>query len=158
MLDILAKILEWPVIVQGALGSALFSLLLYLGTKATQYSLKHSISLSRTQRLRALRTEKLRLNGAVSKDETFFTLSTVGLIYASIAYALRAAVSLVLGHLLSHWIPVLAVVGLLFALYYLFWAIESVRDLPDTEDAKLKARLKVIESEIERIEASIQRK
>jgi len=152
MSNFISQILSWPIIVQGALGSALFWLCLLIGNKIVRASIRHSITFGSERKMRILKMERLRYTGALAPGIEPTTLSTVALLYSAAGYAFKAMASIVLGLLLGDLLPLFRPIGYMFALYYLFWAIASVRDLHSDDEAQLKSRLEELEKKIKILE------
>jgi hypothetical protein len=123
---ILEMVQDWPVIVQGALGSALFALVLFLGQSTTRFL---------TTRLRAEKeTAEFFALVAWSNKRPYAERSTRGFftcIYAALHFFLKAMIVLVLAWIVSPLNYVIAVVGYLISLYYLFRALSRVPHLSD---------------------------
>jgi len=149
---LLDEILKLNVIVQGALGSALFWLIAYLGEKLVRrlglafgkFSTNHQLEKLRSERLRYMALE-------ANTDHTSANLAITALIYTSLYNITRGLIMLVLGLIFGSVLPVLATVGYLMAIYYFFLASHAVRDTDDDVDPSTK--LKEINAMIEKLEA-----
>lgn len=146
METIVDSILQWPVIVQGALGSCLFSLTLFLGQKAFAASSSKYLAFNRRLRLSSLQAEYIRYRAFVVDDKGYAAFLLVVLIYGSIHNLIKALICICIGFLLQSFIPVFGVVGFLFALYFLFKAANAVRDTEVNVDKE--TRLSELENEI----------
>jgi len=118
-MDIFNTILKWPVIIQGALGSGLFWLLLLAGQVFVD---KLSAKLNKdkqTGRDVALlaRAESNRKMAA----EAFFSC-----LYGSLHYFIKAMIVIVLALLISPINHVISIVGYLISVYFLFRALSWV--------------------------------
>jgi hypothetical protein len=67
MNNLIKEILEWPIILQGALGSFLFWMLLSGGQKLTSFLVEKFSKYSKTKKLRILQEELLKLKIATEK-------------------------------------------------------------------------------------------
>ena len=121
-MEIVKKILEWPVIVQGALGSFLFWLLFTIGQKTFNFFNKK------------FRKEKELggFFGRTARDQfkkENYTLSTYSFftcIYASIHYFLKFTLTAFISFIIAGLIPVFAYVGYTIAIYFIFRALSYV--------------------------------
>ena len=150
MKAVLDEILKWPVIVQGALGSALFAAILALGTWLIRAVQTYFRGFSRSRRLDRLHNEGLRLQGLVTENPALSALTLVTLLYGAFRELLKAVFVICLGLIFGSFIPVLHVVGFVMALYYLLLALDAVRGSTDDDPKK---RLDEVYKEIEKLEA-----
>lgn len=133
-MDLVNRILEWPVIVQGALGSFLFWILFTVG-----------------QKLIRLTTSKIEADkklgsywGRTARDDYYkgnidgSNYSFFICIYGSIHYFLKFVLAVFISQLIDDTIPVFAYVGYTFALYFIFRSISYVTHFSvfDSEDEK----------------------
>ena len=72
-MDILKQVLQWPPIAQGALGSAIFWLLLQLLALLFKLSTSKYLSFSKKNRLERLQAELFRYQACLSDDDAFST-------------------------------------------------------------------------------------
>lgn len=136
----LTAVKDWPVIVQGALGSALFALTLYLGQKLFHYASEHFVALSSNRRKKQLRHKIVRLNVYLAKDyaeRSYYTSLTW--IRASRELA-RALLWLALGLITGSIFGVLSIVGYLGCIYYLFATLNVVGPMTVGNDAEEELR------------------
>lgn len=137
---LLAAVADWPIIVQGALGSALFAVVLFFGQKAAaSITARYSVS-SKNRRRGYLLEQGLKYAYKLTKDNPTRAAILTALIYRAIRHCIRAAIWLTLGLLGSTLLPVLGVVGYIGCLYYLFAALNSVAAVPDVEDVAEKMK------------------
>lgn len=120
MQEFVDAIKAWPVIVQGALGSALFWLILLIGqllvTRLTSWQSKRS----KIARKGWLMSERAKcLAGLATSSETFAVYATI-LLYRASRPLCRSILWLVLGLSFQAFIEPAGIVGYLGALYYLF--------------------------------------
>jgi hypothetical protein len=143
---LLTSISDWPVIVQGALGSALFAAVLFLGQKATGSLSSRYSAVSRERRRNFLLEQRLKYSYKLAKDMPTRAAIFSGLLYRASKNALRAAVWLTLGLIFSTFLPVLGLVGFLGALYYLFAALNTVTPVPEVDDIAERLKELTVES------------
>lgn len=152
MSSLLKAISDYPVIVQGALGSALFALCLYLGQKIAVSVREWVASLSVKKRRRYLTEEVIRYNAIASTDfATRAAFVSLMLLRASRSL-FKALLWLTFGLISGSVIGVLGVVGYLGALYYLFLGLSTLAPTDKTVDpkerlAELRAELKSIKKD-----------
>jgi hypothetical protein len=138
--SILDKVLQWPVIVQGALGSALFWLILTVGEILTKKLGVKVSGITKKQKLSRLNNEFVRYSTLATNDKFLISAGVVMLLYASLHYIVKALVMVCLGFIFSGVNYVFGIVGYVMALYYLFWAADAVRDTEKGIDPKQKVK------------------
>lgn len=134
----LTAITDLPVIVQGALGSGLFALALYVGQIAFRYSAGKATKINRDRRLAYLTDEIAKLH--LLKGKTFSLKSAFLslLIYRASRGFAKAFIWLTLGLLFGSFSPSFGVAGYLGALYYFFSALNTLRAPPKVDDVPTK--------------------
>jgi hypothetical protein len=153
--ELINKILEWPLIVQGALGSALFWAILSFGQIATAKLINIVSAYSKKTRKRFLQNQITKYYGYSAHrkgDQTLSASVQVSLIYGANRDFFRGMIWVVLGLLLTGVIDVLGSVGFLGGLFYFFKALNRVQSIRATDDVdgklkELRAQLKELESE-----------
>ena len=149
MNDIVKQILEWPIIVQGALGSGLFWLILFLGQKMSAFRSKRISGYSRIRRINRLQIESIKLR--ITLEEQPHRASLFGLLlFRALGRITRGLVWLALGLAFQSVIPIFGIVGYVGALFYFFNALQIFKPL-DSEIDKEK-RIDEIDSEISELE------
>ncbi|WP_421347587.1 hypothetical protein [Aeromonas veronii] len=147
MQELLEAVKDWPVIVQGALGSALFSLIIFGGQAATKYiTVKYSFHSKRSRYTWLVnRSAQLRANMAASDAE--FSAYAIIMLYRASRYLFRALMWLSLGLLLEVFFQPAAVIGFAGCIYYLFKGYNVVGGLENTGDfpKQLEDTMKEIE-------------
>ena len=128
-MDIVNKILEWPIIVQGALGSALFWLVLVLGQRLVGVFSKSATKFSSDWKMEGLTREYIarRMFWDRKLDVLGFTLC----IYHALRFGFRGLVFITLGFISSEFIPVFGVIGYLGGLFFFLraaWWVASFAD------------------------------
>lgn len=117
-MDIVKTVTDWPVIIQGALGSALFWAILEFGQRGLR-RLTSKLSLdNETANWFALAS--LEASPPLREKARYMCL------YAALHYLLKAGVVLILSLVVSPVIDVFATVGYLIAVYWLFRALAYV--------------------------------
>ncbi|MCS6192295.1 hypothetical protein [Shewanella baltica] len=147
MSDILKIVMEWPVIVQGALGSGLFWLTLLLGQKVFEkawesYS-KHSVKTRISWLTNRSGMIQLRLSKPVEQQSIYASL----LLYRASRHLFRALMWLVLGLSLQLLFSPISLIGFLGCLYYLIEGYSIVKGTGEGEE-ELKQELQKIIKEI----------
>jgi hypothetical protein len=153
MLDkFVTAVTDWPVLLQAVIGSAIFWLVLLVGQKlAVRISAKYSVS-SKKRRKDFLIEQRLKYFYKTTTDNTIRSVVVSALTYRAFRNSLRAAIWLILGLLGGSLISVLAVIGFLGALYYLFAAMNTLTAVPDDADASEK--FKEITKELEELDGA----
>lgn len=153
MEKLLASIQDWPVIIQGALGSALFALTLFLGQKIAAYFIDTVRAHSKQARISQLKEQLIRFRALKAKDNAERTY------YASIIW-LRASrqvvkgfIWLTLGLLSDSILGVLDVVGFMGAIYYFFIALNIVKGI--SYDGDVTKKIQEIHEEMNRLKADV---
>lgn len=117
-MDLIKTITDWPVIVQGALGSALFWAFLEVGQRSVRRIAARLGEDKRTANWFALAA--LEATGEVRSEAQFTCL------YAALHYLLKALLITVMSLAIGGLIDVFASVGYLIAVYFLFRALAYV--------------------------------
>jgi hypothetical protein len=156
---IIDRILQWPVIVQGALGSGLFWLILFIGQKAFAVSSSRYITFSKKRRLNSLQAESIRYKAFIIEDKSISAFLLIGLIYSAMHNLIESLICVFIGLLFHNFIPVFGVIGYLFALYYLFKAADNVRYTNSEIDNKSKveelmAEITILKNELNKVTAA----
>ncbi|MAX53436.1 MAG: hypothetical protein CMH22_15785 [Methylophaga sp.] len=130
-MNIFEEIIKWPVIVQGALGSALFWLVLLLGQKTAVF-----ISKKITEDRDVATYFSLLAKAGPTREFRFDGLLTC--LYAGFHYFLKAAIIALVSLIVSPINNVIPIVGYLVSLYFLFRSLSYVQhfsSLGSKEDA-----------------------
>lgn len=117
-MDIVKTVTDWPVIVQGALGSALFWAILELGQRGLRQLANKLSSDKETANWFALAA--LEASPPLRENARYMCL------YAAMHYLLKASIVATLSLAVSSFINVFATVGYLIAVYLLFRALAYV--------------------------------
>ena len=117
-MDIIKTITDWPVIVQGALGSALFWAVLELGQRLVKRIATRLSADRKTGSDWALMAHEAK--GLFAQEARFMCM------YAALHYLLKAGIVSALSLALGSAIEVFSSVGFLIATYFLFRALSYV--------------------------------
>lgn len=112
-MEFVDKILEWPIIVQGALGSALFWIVLVLGQKIFA---KASSKFSQDRKS----ANEVALLARASADLDESNHAFLCCLYGASHYLIKAILVVTLSLLISPFNNVIPIAGYLIAVYYLF--------------------------------------
>lgn len=142
-MDIIKIITDWPVIVQGALGSALFWAVLEIGQRVAK-----SATTRFTEDKFAARA--FALTALEAKNE-FGEFARFMCMYAALNYFAKAAIVAVLSLALGSVLDVFASVGFLISVYFLFRALAFVPHTtswgpPDMRKQKFHQLLELVKS------------
>lgn len=147
MLDTIIKaVTDWPVLIQGAIGSAIFWLFLLLGQKAVSVATSKYSSKSKARRRSFLWEQRLKYAYKLAKDNNTRAAIFSGLLYRSARNTLRGCIWLTLGLFASTLLPVFGAVGFIGALFYFFEALNTVTAVPETDS--IEAKIKEITEEL----------
>ena len=152
MKSVVEQILQWPLIVQGALGSALFWLILTLGGRMVRWLGAQARGLSRKRRLDMLHAEAIRLHAFTNESQQTSIYAFAGLIYMATQYVMKGLAAICLGLIFASIFPVFGIVGFVMALYYLLYGGSIVRDV-DLSKIDAKAELERIDKEVAELES-----
>jgi hypothetical protein len=154
MEELIKAIKDWPIIIQGVLGSAIFWALLGIGGYAT-----NKITLAYSKR-----STKARLNWLINEQAKCFINSSktneemnahiLTLFYRASLSSLKAAMWLAMGLLLQSLIEPAGAIGFAGAIYYLLNARETLE--PNKKSDYSSEREKQIEEEIKELESKIE--
>lgn len=146
MEQLFGAVKDWPVIVQGALGSALFSLIIIAGQRATTYLSNHINSVSKNRKRDRLNTQLTRLEALNSSDNAQSAFYAALLWIRASRSVIKALMWLTLGFAFGSFLNVLGVVGFLGCFYYLFKVLEVVK--PITDEGDITAKIKDLEQQL----------
>lgn len=151
---IISAILDLPTIIQGAMGSALFALVLYLMQNTAERA-KNLWSLGSTnRRIEYLLAQKEKLKIILSDRATERSYYTLVLLRRTIECTLKAATMIILAQLFNSIHPLFHYAGALGSLYYLFRGISTISEIADKNTKKAAAKLSEIDLEIENLRNS----
>ena len=151
MEKLIASIQDWPVIVQGALGSALFALVLFAGQKVAAYFLDTFRANSRQSRIRQLKEQLIRLKALNANDHSERAYYASLLWLRASRHVVKALIWLTLGLTFNSILGVLGVVGFMGAIYYLFFALNIVKAI--NYDGDIPQKIAEIRAEMTELKA-----
>lgn len=143
---------DWNIILQGAIGSALFYLFLKVGQKTTSYFLDNYKSFSKKTRIRQLREKIFRYSAINTKDIHERTYYATILWYRASRHFIKGMIWMTLGLAFSFLLPVLGIVGFIGTLYYLFLALEIVKGI--NYDGDVTEKINEINKELKELEST----
>lgn len=144
MVELVNAIKEWPTIIQGALGSALFWLFLLLAQKAFHSIVQYMSKRSKGKRISWLVSRECKHSAFGNPSDAAAAFATSALIYRSLQHVYKALMWLGLGIVLSYFYQLTIVVGGIGFIYFLFKAYDEVSPFKPGENTP-EARAKVIE-------------
>lgn len=132
---------DWPLIVQGALGSGLFWLILLVGQKVSSKIADSFSSYSSKAKEEQLNIQWQKYSGLKAHCDGDKQLSTnfqVGLLYQASRPFFTGLIWFSLGLIFNSIIPILGIVGYLGFIYYLFKSLGCVQRIDTTSDPSKK--------------------
>jgi hypothetical protein len=143
---------DWPILVQGAIGSGLFWLFLVLGQKITALCSARLSVIFKERRNTVLFNQLLRIRAYyTSADATGGAYATI-LWYRASRDLIKGLIWLALGLSFRTFIGVLGVVGFVGSLFYFFAALNTVK--PMTDDGNLVEKEKQILEQLKKAQHS----
>ncbi len=132
--EIINKILEWPVIIQGMVGSFLFWAVFTIGQKVVNLSTKKIKDDNKLGKYwgKSARDQFYNLNFSGSNYSFFICL------YGAIHYFLKFIIVIFISFMIKDFVPVFAYVGNIIGLYFIFRSISYVTHFSvfEAEDKK----------------------
>ncbi|WP_156352886.1 hypothetical protein [Pseudomonas sp. NBRC 111140] len=153
MEKLIASIQDFPVIVQGAMGSALFALLMYIGQKVTTYCFDSFRTSSKKTRIRQLKEQHVRLRALSSEDDSERAYLTSLLWLRASRHVVKALIWITFGLAFESVAGIFSAVGFIGAFYYLFLALNIVK--PIGYEGDIDKKIQEIRNEIEVLKNSI---
>lgn len=151
MQELIDAIKAWPIIIQGALGSALFWLVLLVAEQARRVAAAEYSKRSRSNRMTWLVNEQIRLRAVLAETSEAQTVALAFVFYRASRPALKAGMWLIYGLMMDSIFSPAGLIGYLVSLFYLIRAYALVGPIDTNGD--LKARLKNVDEELESLEA-----
>lgn len=146
MEQVLKAINDWPTILQGVVGSAIFWIILLAGQKATSYGSNWLSRYSMQSRRSYLISKMYKCAAFSGRGDGKSAFHVATLIYRSSRHLFKALMWLALGLIFQSVISILGVIGFVGCLYQLFKAYDIVKPYPDGTD--LKAELEQVTAEL----------
>ncbi|MBV4493094.1 hypothetical protein [Pseudomonas oryzicola] len=147
MEKLIASIQDFPVIVQGAMGSALFALLTYMGQRIAAYCFDSFRANSKKTRIRQLKEQLVRLRALRAEDDAEKAYYTSLLWLRASRHIVKALIWITFGLAFESVAGTFSAVGYIGAFYYLFLALNIVK--PIGYDGDIDKKIKEIRAEIE---------
>ncbi len=148
-MDLIEAIRDWPVIVQGALGSFAFWLVLRIATSAYSAISKTYAERSRRTRVQRLTDERLLIYANLGGPyEAGHVASLIW--YRASRRVVNALLWITLGLLVGSFVPYLSAIGYAGAIYYLI-AAKLIVD-PYRHKASLEERLDEVNTELSELD------
>ncbi|MCD9572347.1 hypothetical protein [Pseudomonas protegens] len=151
MEKLLASIQDFPVIVQGAMGSALFALIVYIGQKVAAYCFDSFRANTKKSRIRQLKEQSVRLRALSAEGDAQKAYLTSLLWLRASRHVVKALIWITLGLAFESTAGPLSVVGFMGAIYYLFLALNIVK--PISYEGDIEQKIKDIRIEIRKLDA-----
>ena len=134
MNEVVNIVKDWPIIVQGALGSGLFWFILLV----FQYAMSKINSLlshySKQSRISWLVSLETKYEAAISEDDNISTYNISILLMRCLRPFLKALMWLSMGLMLRDVLYPAEVIGFIGCIYYLFKSYEIISPMPMNED------------------------
>lgn len=134
MTELWEAIKVWPAIVQGALGSALFALIVFGGQKSAGFLAPWVANVSLERKRSRLITEMTRLRAVTAREDASRGYYAAILWLRSSRYLLKGLIWLALGLCFGTFVNALGVVGYIGCIFYLFTALDGVKGIKRTGD------------------------
>ncbi|ASO31006.1 TPA: hypothetical protein ACX3GK_002998 [Vibrio parahaemolyticus] len=144
------QILELPAIVQGALGSALFAIVLWCLKRVGTVVFEKMTFLDRKMKIHNINAQLLRCKALQNGEPSMITFALIGLIYLALANVLKAIICLLVGYILSSRMDIFTDISVMFSLYFLLQALVCVSDNKDGPDYDKK--IEELESKLKELE------
>jgi hypothetical protein len=126
----------WPIIVQGALGSALFWLLMIIGQKLASFSAAYMSKRSKQKRISWLVTRTCKHDAFSNLDNAAASYAVSVLIYRSLQSAYKAFLWLGFGFVIDGVFDFGLFIGALGFVYYLLKAFDVVSPFKENENTQ----------------------
>ncbi len=144
MSELIEAIKAWPIIVQGALGSALFWAILLISQVLFENFSKLYSKHSASSRVSFLVSKLAKYDAFINGDA--FSISTV--IYRSTRFFYKSLMWLVLGLIFQLFIPDVGVIGFVGCLYYLIKAYQIIKPWDKDEEKNIEEERKKVIKEL----------
>ena len=140
--QLITAITDLPVILQGALGSALFALMLYIGQRLSTFVSRQYAQSSKQRRRRLLVEQQIKYNVLHANDFAARNAFVSLLIYRACRSLFKALIWLTLGLIFGFF----GFVGYIGCLYYLFQGLNTVTRAEKVDD--IGKKLQEIQDEL----------
>lgn len=146
MTELIEAIKAWPVIIQGALGSALFSLVILISQwvwKRCASSYSHH---SKSARISWLISQCIRYEACLAEPGVPTIEAMVWILYRASRSFIKALLWLVYGLIMNSLLPLAGVIGYAVCIWYLFRTFQIVGPIDNQGNAE--DRLQVLQKEL----------
>ncbi|HHB1595865.1 TPA: hypothetical protein ACN976_004043 [Vibrio campbellii] len=147
--ELIQSVKDWPVIIQGALGSALFWLFLKAADAMLSSANKTYSSFSKKAKRNWIRSEIGKVQAVLAKEQHQASPWLTILIYRCLRDIVRALMWLCLGLLGQSLVPGAGIIGFIGCIHYLFRAYHSVA--PVQKDENSEERLQDLREELKKL-------
>lgn len=154
--DLIDAVKAWPVIVQGALGSALFAVVLTLVKWAFRVTRQKQKFQSLRSRRIALRDRTCSLEAFVAESRQEAAGFIVLVLYRASRHGINAMIWVVYGLAAGSMIPLIGNIGFLVALYYLLKMAAVVAPVRHETFAEAQKELDGAKAEIEALKVQME--
>ena len=153
--DLIEAVKAWPVIVQGALGSALFAVVVSLVKWAFRVTRQRQKFQSIRSRRTALQDRICVLQAVLAEDQREAAEFLVLVLYRASRHGISAMIWVVYGLAAGSMIPLIGNIGFLVALYYLLKMAAAVGPVQYESLDDAKRELDESEAEVENLDKQI---
>lgn len=145
------QIMQLPVIIQGALGSALFALVFWLLKNAYILLAKKISFINKELRINSINAELIKYTSFKNGEPALMSLALTGLIYIAMSHFIKAVICLCLGYFLQSSLSIFQDIGVFFALYYLFQSLSTLKD--NQNDNNYDEKISILNAELEKLKS-----
>jgi hypothetical protein len=145
------QIIQLPVIIQGALGSALFALAFWL-LKNAYTLLANKISfINKELRINSINAELVKYTSFKNGEPALMSFALVGLIYIAMSHFIKAVICLCLGYFLQSFLSIFQDISMFFALYFLFQSLSTLKD--NQKDKNYDEKISILNAELDKLKS-----
>jgi hypothetical protein len=145
--NLILAIKDWPVLIQGAIGSGLFWLFLLIGQKLFVFIPQKLSALSKSRKESILRDELFRFYATrLTNNHALAGGFASILLYRASRHLVKAIIWLTFGLVFDAFTGIFGTIGFIGSLYYLFGALNVIR--PNNYAGDIDNKIKEIEEEI----------
>ena len=146
---LIQAIQDWPVLVQGAVGSGIFWLFLFVGQKVAMFVSSHVVELNKKSKYQYHFDQLLRCRAIKTRVNSEGGYYASILWYRASRHVIKGLIWLTLGLIFDSVIGVLGIVGYFGCFYYLFAALLVVR--PFTYKGDIDQKIDELEKKLAEI-------
>lgn len=145
---------DWPILLQGAIGSALFWIILTAIQKIYEITETYISHRSLKQRKSWLINNIIRLKALVSQEHSVRGYYSSMLLYRSFRHLFKGIMWLSLGLIFNSLLSPTGIVGYIGCIYYMLKAFEVVKPV-DTEKLEKEAELEKLQDELKLVKEKL---